>query len=321
MSNQKHTGGPAFPREDYQTDDAPGQSGMTLRDYFAAKAMESLIAGAVRGHIDYGNEGDVARRAFEFADAMLAARQEQAAKARAWDKCRASCFLRHAQLTIGDVIDTMDQLLAEELEASQEQAPIPMVLHCPKCGMQHIDAPDERTPDWKNEPHRSHLCHGCGTIWRPADVPTTGVASVSTKGKADTWAPGQEQAQQPSGETFDQWLKRERPAGCVSDMERGWKACAASQQPSGGEVVAWCALTPSGKIAHFDGKPMVMVGPVGNDLHPTPLTLATPKPEPMTEEAVLRLWHGTAEMVPMCEHYKHFARAVEAHHGITKEQA
>jgi len=51
--------------------------------------------------------------------------QEQAAKARAWDRCRAQCFLRHAQLTIGDVIDTMDQLLAEELEASQEQAQQP----------------------------------------------------------------------------------------------------------------------------------------------------------------------------------------------------
>jgi hypothetical protein len=52
--------------------------GMTLRDYFAAKAMYSLIAGAVRGHIDYGNEGDVARRAFEFADAMLKARTPKA---------------------------------------------------------------------------------------------------------------------------------------------------------------------------------------------------------------------------------------------------
>lgn len=27
---------PAFPREDYQSDNAPGQRGMTLRDWFAA---------------------------------------------------------------------------------------------------------------------------------------------------------------------------------------------------------------------------------------------------------------------------------------------
>lgn len=64
--------------------------------------------------------------------------------------------------------------------------PIDMVLHCPKCGLQHIDAPDERTPDWKNEPHRSHLCHGCGHIWRPADVATNGVQAVKTKGNADS---------------------------------------------------------------------------------------------------------------------------------------
>lgn len=74
--------------------------------------------------------------------------------------------------------------------------PIDMVLHCPKCGLKHIDA-DEwvddphdieqgRIPKWKNEPHRSHLCHRCGNIWRPADVPTNGVASVKTTGKADS---------------------------------------------------------------------------------------------------------------------------------------
>jgi len=64
--------------------------------------------------------------------------------------------------------------------------PVDMVLHCPACGLQHIDAPDERTADWKNEPHRSHLCHGCGHIWRPADVPTNGVQAVKTPGKADS---------------------------------------------------------------------------------------------------------------------------------------
>lgn len=38
------------------------------------------------------------------------------------------------------------------------------------------------------------------------------------------------------------------------------------------EVVAWCALTSGGKsIAYFDGKPMVMCGPVGNEHHPVAL--------------------------------------------------
>lgn len=61
--------------------------------------------------------------------------------------------------------------------------PIDMVLYCPACGVQHIDAPE---PGWSNPPHRSHRCHGCGHIWRPADVPTNGVAAVKTKGKNDS---------------------------------------------------------------------------------------------------------------------------------------
>jgi hypothetical protein len=75
--------------------------------------------------------------------------------------------------------------------------PVDMVLFCPKCGMQHIDAPESHrvmvegvhVDDavlWDNPPHRSHLCHGCGHIWRPADVATNGVAAVKTKGSKDS---------------------------------------------------------------------------------------------------------------------------------------
>jgi hypothetical protein len=71
-------------------------------------------------------------------------------------------------------------------EAPVQVKLVDIVLHCPSCGLQHIDAPDDRTPNWKNEPHRSHLCHGCGHIWRPADVPTNGVSAVATKGKVDS---------------------------------------------------------------------------------------------------------------------------------------
>lgn len=38
-----------------------------------------------------------------------------------------------------------------------------------------------------NPPHRSHLCHNCGCVWRPADVATVGVKRTETQGKADTW--------------------------------------------------------------------------------------------------------------------------------------
>lgn len=60
---------------------------------------------------------------------------------------------------------------------------IEMVLYCPRCGTQHVDAPDG---EWTNPPHRSHLCHECSYVWRPADVPTTGVKAIHTRGKEDS---------------------------------------------------------------------------------------------------------------------------------------
>jgi hypothetical protein len=80
------------------------------------------------------------------------------------------------------------------------QEPIDMVLLCPMCGVQHIDKPDAArspsggvhngilgSPHWENPPHRSHLCHECGCVWRPADVATNGVESIETKGIADNF--------------------------------------------------------------------------------------------------------------------------------------
>jgi rubredoxin len=66
---------------------------------------------------------------------------------------------------------------------TQQPVSIDMVLYCPECGEQHLD---EAAGDWTNPPHRSHLCHGCGHIWRPADVPTNGVLSVRTMGLKDS---------------------------------------------------------------------------------------------------------------------------------------
>ncbi len=61
---------PAFPYPDH------GRRGMTLRDYFAAKAMQGLIASR---HTDYENgyyeESCVGATAYAMADAMLKARE------------------------------------------------------------------------------------------------------------------------------------------------------------------------------------------------------------------------------------------------------
>lgn len=99
----------------------------------------------------------------------------------------------------GGNVSLLEQLrrMSEDAAKWRQQLghdPINMVLHCPACGLQHIDEPekdahahsDGTETQWDNPPHRSHLCHGCGHIWRPADVPTNGVAAVQTTGKKDS---------------------------------------------------------------------------------------------------------------------------------------
>lgn len=51
----------------------------------------------------------------------------------------------------------------------------------------HLDGPREScVSTWTNPPHKSHLCHACGHIWRPADVATNGVLTIKTAGKNDS---------------------------------------------------------------------------------------------------------------------------------------
>ena len=71
----KETGGPAFPTnyfydQDNELEVLPMQ-GMTLRDYFAAKAMQGDLVGGVHRE-DFRI---TAKRAYEMADAMLKARE------------------------------------------------------------------------------------------------------------------------------------------------------------------------------------------------------------------------------------------------------
>lgn len=88
-----------------------------------------------------------------------------------------------------DMLENARMLAAEKLgDKVEEQQPLDMVLHCPKCGLQHVDKPDPISL-WSNPPHRSHLCHSCAHVWRPADVPTNGVEAVLTKGHMDSPIP------------------------------------------------------------------------------------------------------------------------------------
>jgi hypothetical protein len=68
MSNTNN-GGPAFPTA---TLAQKTEGGMTLRDYFAAKAMQALLSSPNCPR--QVNDEELARQAYEVADAMLKAR-------------------------------------------------------------------------------------------------------------------------------------------------------------------------------------------------------------------------------------------------------
>jgi hypothetical protein len=80
---RKDDGGPAFPRatgQDGGWESAP--LGMSLRDYFAAKAMAALLPSFSSGILTLKSgepvrEKDVAEQAYAFADAMLKERANE----------------------------------------------------------------------------------------------------------------------------------------------------------------------------------------------------------------------------------------------------
>ena len=66
------TGGPAFPHDyfDRQLGEIRTIHGLTIRDYFAAKAMQGLLK-------EFGwNDEFLAKQSYEVADAMLEARKQ-----------------------------------------------------------------------------------------------------------------------------------------------------------------------------------------------------------------------------------------------------
>lgn len=69
----KKTGGPAFPVPNDAN--VNGQEGMQLRDYFAAKAMQAMIANDWPMH-DGSSMGYLTESAYRTADAMLEAREK-----------------------------------------------------------------------------------------------------------------------------------------------------------------------------------------------------------------------------------------------------
>jgi hypothetical protein len=74
-----NTGGPAFPsiRDIRHRPDFDSEEGMTLRDYFAAQAMQAFVSAWVSTNTGPDNDLKVAEYAYAMADAMLEAREKQ----------------------------------------------------------------------------------------------------------------------------------------------------------------------------------------------------------------------------------------------------
>ncbi|MGN8278321.1 hypothetical protein [Pseudomonas sp. SMN5] len=67
-------GNPAFPVAASEYGGHGTVFGLTIRDYFAAKAMQALIEGALASDSDFPQRENVSGRAWGYADAMLATR-------------------------------------------------------------------------------------------------------------------------------------------------------------------------------------------------------------------------------------------------------
>ena len=75
MATTTETGGPAFPGLHPSKECHYQDAGMSLRDYFAAKAMQGICAHSGGASPVWAeNNSDIAEVSYELADAMLKAR-------------------------------------------------------------------------------------------------------------------------------------------------------------------------------------------------------------------------------------------------------
>lgn len=214
--------------------------------------------------------------------------------------------------------------LALYTHPAPETKPIDMVLHCPKCGMQHVDAPDDPFyggmsdasgfhPRWENPPHRSHLCHTCGHIWRPADVPTNGVWAVKTKGKADSplAAPQAEHTANFWDDAYD-----DVKASVVQQEPVAWSP--ALDYPQYEKERVWCNGKPRQEDIDYWEKH-------GNGITLAYTHTAQQAKQPLTREqrdAVFRTANAALEHGPAQASWEEaLIDAVEAAHGIKGERS
>lgn len=77
----------------------------------------------------------------------------------------------YIQVGLQRLHDANEPACGDELRVQpSELTPIPMLLVCPACKKRHLDE-----GEFSTKPHHTHACQYCGTVWRPAIVPTVGV--------------------------------------------------------------------------------------------------------------------------------------------------
>ena len=81
--------------------------------------------------------------------------------------------LHMPKVSVGEALDAYKAYNKVMEEVLQNPKPLPMILHCPECGQQHIDG-----GVWAERPHRTHQCQNCGFEWRPASIYTVGVEEI-----------------------------------------------------------------------------------------------------------------------------------------------
>ena len=136
-----------------------------------------------------------------------------------------------------------DAIAHARLTIAAELAPVPMILHCPACGRQHIDAAEPDT-GWENPPHKSHLCAFCSFIWRPADIATVGVLELRSHGLHDTVPQRRGRGAEAMLEITPgeiQWLQRDaRAYRLIREIRsRGWMVVAHYDQPGAIAKTCW----------------------------------------------------------------------------------
>jgi hypothetical protein len=123
-------------------------------------------------------------------------------------------------------------------------------------------------------------------------------------------------ARHPATHNAPSWVGILVPDDFLSEAESALAgALEADPPPSAAAPVGWCALTPSGQIAYFDGKPMVMPGPVGNEHHTVPIYAgAAPAVQGLSDADKPAANPGQC---PTCGEYSMSARALQGLYGHT----